>query len=376
MENCLRRGAAANRTLSTRDFDYDLPPASIASRPRPRGTSRLLVLNAAGAARHRTVADLPQLLQAGDLLVVNDTRVLSARLRARRLHHGVLGGVPGGALEMLLVEPIAATDWLVMLRPGRRARGGVALCVLAHDGSPALHCTVLGRSTEHAGLFRVRFDRAIEELLEELGEMPLPPYIRRPADQRDRVDYQTVFAREPGAVAAPTAGLHFNQDLLTRLESAGIRTASITLHVGPGTFRPVDCDDPAEHTMDSERFHVPEATVRAIRETRAGGGKVIAVGTTTVRALESAATTADCALTAGSGRSELFIRPPYVFRVVDQLLTNFHLPRSTLLMLVSALGGRERVLAAYREAIGLGYAFYSYGDAMLVAPPASTSTPR
>jgi S-adenosylmethionine:tRNA ribosyltransferase-isomerase len=276
-----------------------------------------------------------------------------------------------------------------MLRPGRRVRAGTRLAVATPAGQTVLQALVLRRSASHDGLFVVRFEQpeqpeppeasdvseshgmpscpraSLLELLECIGEIPLPPYLRRPADARDREDYQTVFAREPGAIAAPTAGLHFDHQLTGQLECAGIQLATITLHVGPGTFRPVSCDDPAEHTMDSERYHVPDTTVDAIRQARARGGRVIAVGTTTVRTLEAAADPQGL-VAAGTGRTELFIRPGYRFRVVDDLLTNLHLPRSTLLMLVAALGGRERVLAAYREAIDHHYAFYSYGDAMLV----------
>jgi S-adenosylmethionine:tRNA ribosyltransferase-isomerase len=355
-------------TGSTADYDYHLPPQLVAQRPAPRGTSRLLILDRAGGARHRHVGDLPELLAPGDLLVLNDTRVIPARLRGRRLR---ADGTPGGPVEVLLVEPVGPRSWRALARPARRLPPGRVL-ELGPRGARPLRAVTAGREGE---LVLLELERELEPAeLERLGELPLPPYIDRPADAADAVDYQTVFATAPGAVAAPTAGLHFTPELLDRLERSGVSRAHLTLHVGPGTFRPVTVDDPARHRMDPERFSIPAATAAAIAAARDRGGRVVAVGTTVVRALESAV--ADGEVRAGEGRTDLFIRPGYRFRAVDGLLTNFHLPRSTLLMLVCALAGRERVLAAYREAVEAGYRFYSYGDAMLAfREPASEARP-
>lgn len=333
--------------LTTSDFDYHLPPEAIAQHPGERGESRLLVLGR--TSEERRFADLPDLLDPGDLLVVNDTRVIPARLRARR--------PTGGRVEILLVEREGPASWWCLLRPGRRLPPGAPLAI---ESGPA------ARVEERAdGRCRLTFEQPIGPLLAEIGETPLPPYIDRPVEPRDRQRYQTVYAARPGAVAAPTAGLHFTPALLAALERRGIRQASLTLHVGPGTFRPVKAENPEEHVMDSERFEIPEATAQAVAATRRNGRRVVAVGTTVVRTLETAATS-DGLVTAGAGRTGLYIRPGYGFRVVDRLITNFHLPRSTLLMLVCAFAGRNRVLDAYRQAVGSGFRFYSYGDAMLV----------
>ena len=332
--------------LRTSDFDYHLPPEAIAQHPGERGESRLLMLGRTTAERR--FAELPDLLDPGDLLVVNDTRVIPARLRARR--------PTGGRVEILLVERQESASWWCLLRPGRRLPPGAPLAV---EGGPS------ARVEERAdGRFRLTFEQPIEPLLKEIGETPLPPYIDRPVEPRDRERYQTVYAARPGAVAAPTAGLHFTPALLTALERRGIRQASLTLHVGPGTFRPVKAENPEEHVMDAERFEIPAATAEAVAATRRNGRRVVAVGTTVVRSLETAATS-DGLVAAGAGRTGLYIRPGYGFRVVDRLITNFHLPRSTLLMLVCAFAGRNRVLDAYRQAVGSGFRFYSYGDAML-----------
>lgn len=332
------------------ELDYELPESAIAQRPAPRGSSRLLVLDASGDDRHRHVGDLPRLLRPGDLLVVNDTRVLPARLFARR--------PSGGQVEILLLEAVGPVEWRALLRPGRRLTGGATLLL---DG---LEATVVDR--DDAGRFHLRFSEPVEPHLDRLGHLPLPPYIRRSDDAADRERYQTVFAHRPGAVAAPTAGLHFDEPLLEALRDAGIDRAPVTLHVGIGTFRPITVERSEDHRMDAERWEVPAATADAIRRTRERGGRVVAIGTTVVRTLETAAAeSSDGRVTAGAGRTELFITPGHRFRAVDVLLTNFHLPRSTLLMLVSAFAGRERVLAAYREAVASGYRFYSYGDAML-----------
>jgi len=340
--------------LETSDFDYALPASAIAQRPVARGRSRLLVVDAEGEARHRTVGELPELLRPGDLLVVNDTRVLAARLHGRRRPSG-------GRIELLLVEKVGERTWEVLARPARRARPGT---VIELEGGLAAAVTALGEG----GRRRVRFGAEVEPHLERFGHVPLPPYIRRGDEAEDRTSYQTVFARHPGAIAAPTAGLHFTPELLARLEARGIRRAAVTLHVGLGTFQPVTVEDVAEHRMHAERYHVSSDTAAAVRAARAAGGRVVAVGTTVVRTLESVVDDRG-EVRAGEGRTELFITPGFRFRAVDVLITNFHLPRSTLLMLVSAFAGRERVLAAYEEAVARGYRFYSYGDAMFLERP-------
>jgi S-adenosylmethionine:tRNA ribosyltransferase-isomerase len=340
------------------DFDFTLPDSAIAQEAAPRGESRLLVLAESGAARHRRIADLPELLRPGDLLVVNDTREIPARLFARR-EEGPGGG--GGRVELLLVEKRDEREWECLVRPGRKALPGTRLRL-----GDELAAEVVARLGD--GRRSVRFSAALEPHLERLGHVPLPPYIKRPDAAADRERYQTIFASRPGAIAAPTAGLHFTPELLERLAAGGVGRATVTLHVGIGTFKPVTVELVHEHRMDEERWEVPEATAAAIAATRARGGRVVAVGTTVVRTLESAAAAHDGEVVAGAGRTSLFITPGYRFRAVDALVTNFHLPRSTLLLLVCALAGREPVLAAYREAIAAGYRFYSYGDAMLVTP--------
>lgn len=333
------------------EFDYELPAELIAQHPRPRGDSRLLLLPRTGEPDHRRIGDLPALLTPGDLLVVNDTRVLPARLFGRRRPGG-------GRVELLLAERHSDTEWSALVRPGRRARPGTRI-----ELTPELEAEVTSRGTD--GRHRIRFSTPIEPHLDEIGHVPLPPYIRRPDEPSDRDRYQTVYARHPGAIAAPTAGLHLTRALLDDVRAAGVQVASLTLHVGLGTFKPVTAELVHEHRMDSERYSIPAATANAIQDTRDREGRIVAVGTTTVRALESAATE-DGRVDPRDGSTGLFIVPGYRFRIVDLLLTNFHLPRSTLLMLVCAFAGHEHVLAAYEEAIRRRYLFYSYGDAMLV----------
>jgi len=340
------------------DFDFDLPQERIAQRAVPRGTSRLFVLDREGAERHRTVADLPNLLRPGDLLVVNDTRVLPARLFARR--------PGGGEVELLLVERHGPVDWDALVKPGRKARPGARLEL----DEPGLSVEVV--ATLDDGRRRVRFSRPVEPALERLGHVPLPPYIDRPDEAADRERYQTVYAREPGAIAAPTAGLHFSDGLLDAIARRGVERVAVTLHVGIGTFKPITAPLVHEHRMERERYVVPEATAAAIARARREGRRIVAVGTTVVRTLETAAAESG-EVRPGPGASELFITPGFRFRVIDALLTNFHLPRSTLLLLVSAFAGRERVLAAYAEAIREGYRFYSYGDAMWLERAASAA---
>ena len=336
--------------LTTADFDYELPPDRIAQVPlADRAAARLLVLQG-GRLTDSAVRDLPQWLRPGDLVVFNDSRVIHARLFGSK--------ATGGRVEVLVERVIGEREVLAMLRASKTPAAGSALSL---DGD--IRAIVLGRAGE---FFHLRFDGDALELIERHGRLPLPPYIERAADTVDESRYQTVYAREPGSVAAPTAGLHFDEPLLAALQAHGVELAWVTLHVGAGTFQPVRVDNLDEHVMHREWWVVPQATVDAVAATRARGGRVFAVGTTALRALESAA--ADGQLRAGSAETGLFIRPGYRFRVIDALMTNFHLPRSTLLMLVSALGGVDNMRAAYRHAVDQRYRFFSYGDAMLIAP--------
>ncbi len=351
-------------------YDYPLPPELIAQEPRvPRDASRLLVLErATGAVSHRTFADLPELLRPGDLLVTNRSRVFPARLLGRR--------EGGGDAEILLVRRREPDVWDAMVRPGRRLRAGTIVEVapgfrIQVESPPAREPPA---DAGTAGRQRATPLRRVRLLLEELdadtaierhGHVPLPPYIHRPDVPSDRERYQTVYAREPGSVAAPTAGLHFTAGLLDRLRERGVERAELVLHVGPGTFRPVEVDDVREHRVDPERFTIPAETAAAVDRARAEGRRVVAVGTTATRALESA-TDDTGRLRPGDGETGLVIVPGFRFRAADALVTNFHLPRSSLLLLVSAFAGRARVLAAYAEAVRERYRFYSYGDAMLV----------
>jgi S-adenosylmethionine:tRNA ribosyltransferase-isomerase len=340
-------------------YDYDLPREAIAQEPTPeRDASRLLVLSReTGAIAHHVFRDLPDLLEPGDLVVFNRSRVFPARLLGRRRG--------GGAAEVLLVRPLGAAEWEALVRPGRRLRPGD---VVEIDDEVAVE--ILAPSAGHEGCRRVRIvaptggdDTAA--LIERHGHVPLPPYIRRPDRAEDRSRYQTVYAREPGSVAAPTAGLHFTPALLERLGERGVRTAALVLHVGPGTFRPVTVEDVSRHRLAPEPYLLPQETAEAVAETRARGGRVVAVGTTTVRVLETRARPGG-QVDAGAGETALVLAPGAQFGVVDALVTNFHLPRSSLLLLVCAFAGRARVLDAYRQALAAGYRFYSYGDAMLV----------
>ena len=343
-------------------FDFELPPEAIALRPaRPRDSARLLHVDSAGC-HDRAIPDLPVLLRPGDLLIFNNTRVLPLQLQARR----------GGArIELTLHQALGGGRWRAFARPARRLRADDRL-VIADDFT----ATVQGPHED--GQVVLDFDMDDEALMAALrrhGELPLPPYIRkrRAVDARDRTDYQTVLARHDGAVAAPTAGLHFSPALLQRLAEAGIGREEITLHVGPGTFLPVSVADTDEHRMHSEWGRIDDAVVERIRRTRAAGGRVVAVGTTALRLLESAArgASADEILKPFAGDTDIFITPGYEFRVVDLLLTNFHLPRSTLFMLVAAFAGLRTMRAAYAHAIQAGYRFYSYGDGCLLEPGAA-----
>jgi S-adenosylmethionine:tRNA ribosyltransferase-isomerase len=341
------------------DFDFELPTDRIAQAPLPRrDDARLYALDRqSGAVQHRNVRDLPSLLPPGALVVVNDTRVIRARLAATK--------PTGGAVELLLVEPLDPGDdraqhWRCIGGASKPIRPGP----LRLNGDDAPACEVLAVDGKYVD---VRIAGDAFAYAEAHGEVPLPPYIKRPEPQPDdRERYQTVFARAPGAVAAPTAGLHFTPELLAALEARGVGRATVTLHVGPGTFAPLGDGDLTGERLHAERYDVPEATARAIAETRAAGRPVVAVGTTVVRTLEAAAER-DGVVHAGPGTTSIFIKPGHAFRAVDVMLTNFHLPRSSLVILVAAFAGsRERVLAAYDDAIARGYRFYSYGDAMLL----------
>ncbi len=334
------------------DFDYELPPALIAQHPAvERTASRLLHLNGnTGEFRDRAFRDLPEFVEAGDVLVMNDTRVIKARLIGRKQS--------GGRVEVMVERVLGRDEILAQIGVNRPPREG---SVLILDDTAA--ATVLDRRAE---LYRLRFEECgdVFALLERHGKVPLPLYIDRDAEECDAERYQTVYARMPGAVAAPTAGLHFDDALLASLKSRGVTLAWLTLHVGAGTFQPVRVDDLAEHRMHGEWYSIPQATVDAVNTVRAAGKRVIAVGTTSMRALEAAAATGK--LHAGAAETRLFILPGYPFRVVDRLITNFHLPRSTLLMLVSAFAGVDNIRRAYRHAIEERYRFFSYGDAMLI----------
>ncbi len=334
-------------------FDFDLPQSAIALRPaQPRDSARLMHVDDAGA-HDRMIADLPELLRAGDLLIFNNTRVLPLQLEARR----------GEArIELTLLESVGPGRWRAFARPARRLRADDRLII-----ADEFTARVEGPHTD--GQVVLDFDMTEAELMAALarhGTLPLPPYIRkhRAVDERDNADYQTVLARYDGAVAAPTAGLHFTDGLLQSLRDVGVEHAELTLHVGPGTFLPVSVDNTDDHHMHSEWGEVEAAVVRRIKETKVRGGRVVAVGTTSLRLLESAAQGGE--LEAFTGETDIFITPGYKFRVVDMLLTNFHLPRSTLFMLVSAFAGLARMQAAYEHAIAAGYRFYSYGDGCLL----------
>ena len=336
------------------DFDFTYPPEAVAQHPLPdRGASRLLVLDrATGTVQHQRFAEFPSLLEAGDLLVRNVSRVIPARL------HGLRDN--GRPAEILLVHPESDDTWLAMVHPGGKLKTGRT--VRFGDLGTAEIVGVVG-----GGLRRVRFSggRGVGELMRVAGDVPLPPYITRAPEPEDRERYQTVYAAEDGSVAAPTAGLHFTPDTLAAVERRGAGIVDLVLHVGPGTFKPVEVDDLSRHVMHSEWYTVSEAAAASINRAKESGGRVWAVGTTAARTLETVATKSG-RVAPGSGWTDLFINPPYRFRAVDALLTNFHLPRSTLLMLVAAFAGHEATMAAYREAVDRGYRLFSYGDAMAI----------
>ena len=346
----------SERGFRTSDFDFHLPPEQVAQAPaQRRDASRLLVVDrATGELAHRTFADLVGYIPPGDALVLNETRVFPARLLGRK--------ATGAAAEVFLLHPHDGQEkvWTALVRPGAKLKPGRTVEI-----GPELSVEIVESTPGGERIVRLVTPLGLTEALDRYGEVPLPPYVERTATDTDRERYQTVYARERGSVAAPTAGLHFTPGMLDALQATGVRIVRLVLHVGVGTFRPVETEDPAEHRMHSEWYHVSAEAASALNETRAAGGSVWAVGTTVTRTLESVATE-DGVVHAGEGWTDIFIRPPYRFRAVDHLVTNFHLPRSTLLMLVSALGGHALVMRAYREAIERGYRFYSYGDAMLL----------
>ena len=355
--------------LRTADFNYVLPPGLVAQFPvAHRDSSRLLILDrSSGRLQHKHFFDLPTFLRPGDLLVLNDSRVLPARLRG-------LNASSGGQFEILLLEETSPNQWWVMLRPGKRGRLGAKIILLNPARQPtALFAQVLGINSE--GHRHVQFSgtKNIRDELDAIGEIPLPPYITRDThNAEDQERYQTVYAQNPGSIAAPTAGLHFTPQLLESLAAREIEVRFVTLHVGLGTFAPVKSDTVSDHVMHEEHFEISADTARAVNEAKKSKRRVIAVGTTSVRVLESVAEQNKGTLISGSGRTRIFIHPPREFKIVDALITNFHLPASTLLMLVSAFAspgetrGREMILSAYAEAIRERYRFFSYGDAMLI----------
>ena len=350
-------------------YDYTLPEEAIAQVPaEPRHSARLLCVEPGAGWQDTTMARWPALLRPGDLLILNDTRVLKARLKARR--------ASGGLVELLVLEPHHSNTWLGLVKPGQRVRPGEWLQIQPPPEQPPVAVQVLGRHG-YGGVRLLRFANpeleAMEQFLNTYGELPLPPYIHSGCQDEER--YQTTYACRPGAVAAPTAGLHLSQELRRRLDAAGVASATVTLHVGLGTFQPLQTEDLSQVQLHSERVEISPATVSAVQRTRSQGGRVLAVGTTSCRALEGVAALHGGELQPYSGTVELCIRPGFHFQVMDGLLTNFHLPRSSLLLLVSALIGRHRLLTLYREALAHGYRFYSFGDAMWIPPEAVLSPP-
>lgn len=340
--------------MKTSDFYFDLPEELIAQTPlERRDASRLLCLDRwSGAREHRIFSELPELLHPGDCLVMNDSRVLPARLMGMR--------ETGGVVEVLLLRDLGGGRWECLTRPGRKTRPGTRLIF----GNGELEAEVLEVAEGGNRIVEFKYEGIFLEVLERLGKMPLPPYIKVELEDGER--YQTVYSKEPGSAAAPTAGLHFTKELLARIADRGVRECFVTLHVGLGTFRPVKAEDIEEHEMHSEFCIMPEETMRIITETKRSGGRVVCVGTTSCRTVESFANE-DGTMDAKSGWTNIFIYPGYRFKCMDALVTNFHLPESTLIMLVSAFAGRENVLAAYEEAVRERYRFFSFGDAMFIS---------
>ena len=346
--------SSAARGERTSDYDFYLPGNQIAQQPlEQRDASRLMVVNrTAGTIEHRAFKDIVELIEPRDVLVVNRTRVLRARLLGRR--------ASGAPAEILLLKPIGDGAYEAMVSPGGKLKPGRRV-----DIAPGFSAEILEVTERRTRIVRLHADIPLDDAVERFGHVPLPPYIERPDAPSDAERYQTVFAQERGSVAAPTAGLHFTSELLNALAERGVARAEVLLHVGAGTFKPVEVEDPAEHVMHSEWYSVSEESARLINERRAAGGRVWAVGTTSVRTLETAADDAG-RIRAGSGDTNIFIRPPARVRAVDCVVTNFHLPRSTLIMLVAAFAGYDLTMRAYRAAVDAGYRFYSYGDAMAI----------
>ena len=348
-------GRCKMRRMRTDDFDFDLPIELVAQTPAPRGSSRMMILDRSKTSfEHSKVGRLPSLLGPNDLLLLNDTRVIPARLRAHR--------PTGRKFELLLLRRVADDRWESLVRPSARARTGEKLVL--DDGGAAYPVEALGE-----GRWILRFEPPLDlARLDLLGEMPLPPYIERPDGvvAADRGDYQTVYAANPGAVAAPTAGLHFTEELLDEVRRAGVEIAFLTLHVGLGTFRPMQTEEIEDHEMHEEWYHLSDDTAETVNRALDDGRRIVCVGTTSVRALEGALEAGDGRVRPGHGWTRLYVTPGFTFRGVGAMLTNFHLPRSTLLVLVSTFAGRDRMLSAYAEAVAKGYRFFSYGDAMLI----------
>lgn len=340
--------------MDVKDFYFDLPQELIAQDPlEDRSSSRLLVLDKdTGAVKHRIFKNITEYLRPGDCLVINDTKVIPARL------FGVKRDT-GAKVELLLLKRRENDIWETLVKPGKKAKPGTELVF----GEGLLMATVLETVDDGNRLIQFRYEGIFEEILDQLGQMPLPPYITHQLQDKNR--YQTVYAKHDGSAAAPTAGLHFTKELLAQIEEMGVKIAHVTLHVGLGTFRPVKVENILDHHMHSEFYMVEESEARKVNDTKAAGGRVICVGTTSCRTVESASTE-EGMLKAGTGWTEIFIYPGYRFKVLDALITNFHLPESTLVMLVSALAGREHILNAYQEAVKEGYRFFSFGDAMFI----------
>jgi S-adenosylmethionine:tRNA ribosyltransferase-isomerase len=358
--------------MNVADFDFELPEELIAQEPSPvRGGSRLMAIDRpSGRITHFNFSDLPSLLRSGDLLVVNDTRVFPARLIGTRLPGG-------GAAECFLIRPAepvhrsfseGGDTWIALVHPGQRLREGSRMLFVAGATGAVLHAEIVGRHFHGRRTVRLWTDNgaSVRDTIDAIGHVPLPPYIKRPDAMSDRDRYQTVYARHRGSIAAPTAGLHFTPEILEALDVKGVERASVTLHVGYGTFQPIRVDSVDEHEMEAEHYEVSPAAASLLTNAKKEKRRIIAVGTTTTRTLESLGVSADGVVSPGSGETALFIHPGHAFKLVSGLLTNFHLPKSSLLMLVSAFAGRENVLAAYREAVANRYRFYSYGDAMII----------
>jgi len=356
--------SASNTAVLLSSYDFHLPEELIAQKPaEPRDSARLLVIHRqSGKWEHRKFLDLPEYLSRGDLLVANNTRVLKARLLGYRLREEQGRWIPGGKIEFLLLEELAPGVWEGMFHAAAKHRPGVRFEVPTPDGRGLRGELVRGASDSPHGTVVAKFDR--DPVASGAGLIPLPKYIQRTPESLDETEYQTVYAKETGSAAAPTAGLHFTDRVLQKVHDRGAEWAELTLHVGLGTFRPVKAEDIRQHVMHEERFEISPVTAARVNEAKAASRPVLAIGTTSVRALESA--WGDGKLKEGHGRTSIFIRPGYQFQAVDRLLTNFHLPKSTLLVLVSALAGRELTLEAYREAVRERYRFFSYGDAMLI----------